>query len=199
MSSNAAANVQIKALIEAEADTLLRILRHHVQRAGLANSQSAPTVAAELLNDVTVEALSNADRFLEVREPMAWLIGIAANLIKRRHTSRGRDQQREPLVRDLYTGIEDSMSDAELFDQISQLAMSDPAHDYETQEQIKWLLSHVSPQDGHIIRLAILQGLNGELLAQSLKISQGAARVRLHRALNRLRDALKNHSRESLT
>lgn len=199
MSSKAAAEKQIKAIIEAEADTLLKILRHHVQRAGLADSQSAPTVAAELLNDVTVEALSNVDRFSEVREPTAWLIGIAANLIKRRQSSRGRDQQREPLVRDMYSGVQENMSDAELFDQISQLAMSDPAHDYETQEQINWLLSHVSPDDRQIIRLAILHGLSGELLAQSLKISQGAARVRLHRALNRLRDALKNHSRESLS
>ncbi len=198
MSSETDIHRRLRKLIEDEADHLLRILRHHVQRAGLADPENAHSVARELLNDVTVEALSNAERFDTVREPTAWLIGIAANLIKRRHTSISRHQQREPLVRDLYRSTEATMSDADLFDQISQLAASDPAHDYETQSQIKWLLSHVSPQDREIIRLGILHGLNGELLAQSLNISQGAARVRLHRALGRLRIALKDYSRETL-
>jgi DNA-directed RNA polymerase specialized sigma24 family protein len=39
------------------------------------------------------------------------------------------------------------------------------------------------------LRLAVLHDLTGEALAQELGIKPGAARVRLHRALNRLREA----------
>jgi DNA-directed RNA polymerase specialized sigma24 family protein len=40
-----------------------------------------------------------------------------------------------------------------------------------------------------VLRLAILHELNIEELAQALGITSGAARVCLHRALNRLRES----------
>ncbi|MEO8392787.1 MAG: hypothetical protein ABI700_07325 [Chloroflexota bacterium] len=50
-----------------------------------------------------------------------------------------------------------------------------------------------------MLRLAILSGLDGDALARELGVTAGAARVRLHRALNRLRrtaQAEKDHGDE---
>ena len=49
------------------------------------------------------------------------------------------------------------------------------------------LLAALAPDDEHVLRLAIMNGLDGVSLAKALKITPGAARVRLHRALGRLR------------
>jgi DNA-directed RNA polymerase specialized sigma24 family protein len=72
----------LRAFIEAEADRLLGILRHYLVRANLTDQRGATLGATELLNEVVVEALEHADRFRPSGQPMAWLLGIAANLIK---------------------------------------------------------------------------------------------------------------------
>ncbi|MBX3061605.1 MAG: hypothetical protein KF726_01440 [Anaerolineae bacterium] len=45
----------------------------------------------------------------------------------------------------------------------------------------------VSVEDARLLKLAVLHDLDGDELAQELGITAGAARVRLHRALRRLR------------
>jgi DNA-directed RNA polymerase specialized sigma24 family protein len=57
----------------------------------------------------------------------------------------------------------------------------------ENDEQVNAMMAGVSPDDQRVLRLAILHGLDGEALAEALGCNPGAARVRLHRALNRLR------------
>lgn len=180
---------QLCEIIGREHENLLNILRHYLLRAGLASRETATSQAHDLLNEVVVEAMSHAERLANVDAPFAWLLGIGANLIKRRQATQSRNHFREPLIRDLYQGVQDGMSDAELFDQISQVTR-DPTFDIETNEQVQWWLAHVSQSDREIIELAILHELNGEELAEQLAISTGAARVRLHRALRRLRAAL---------
>ena len=59
--------------------------------------------------------------------------------------------------------------------------------DWEMNEHIAHLLSQLSESEADLLRLAILHDLNGEELAKALGVSPGAARMRLHRALNRLR------------
>ncbi|MBN1428508.1 MAG: sigma-70 family RNA polymerase sigma factor [Anaerolineae bacterium] len=189
----AAANrARLKQFIETEHERLLRTLRLYVARAGLETADDAvTTIAAELLNDVVVEALSHADRFDPARRPMAWLLGIAANLVKRRQAELRKHKWREPLARDLGTGSEaETLSDDEIFDRLPQLFEADPAQSVEENENIHALLAHVSPGDQRVLRLAVLNDLDGEMLARELGLLPGAARVRLHRALNRLRDAI---------
>ena len=67
----AAANrARLKQFIEAENERLLRTLCLYVVRAGLETAgYAARTTAAELLNDVVVEALSHAERFDPTRQP----------------------------------------------------------------------------------------------------------------------------------
>jgi RNA polymerase sigma factor (sigma-70 family) len=78
-------------------------------------------------------------------------------------------------------------SESELFDQLTANSYAGPDQEFAANEQAELLLSLVSPEDQHILILALLQGFEREALAQQLGISPGATRVRLHRALKRLR------------
>ncbi|MDY6877746.1 MAG: sigma-70 family RNA polymerase sigma factor [Chloroflexota bacterium] len=179
----------LRRFIEENAETLMGTLRYYVVRAGLAGRQGATLAAVELLNEVTVEALAHADRFRPSGQPMAWLLGIGANLIKREQAGRATRNRREPLMRDLYPRVQAVISEDELFDRLAALDVSDLAQDLEANEAVSAILALVSEDDRHVLRLALLHDLNGGELAQALNVTHGAARVRLHRALNRLRNA----------
>lgn len=120
---------------------------------------------------------------------MPWLLGIAANLIKRQQAGRARRVAREPLVADLAGRPGEGLSEAELFDRLGAMAAGDPARALEEDEAVAEILGRIAPGDAHVIRLAVLHDLSGRELARVLDITTGAARVRLHRALNRLRAA----------
>ncbi len=170
---------RLRQFIEDETPVLTRTLGFYLSRAGLTVS------ASELLSEVVVEALKHEDRFNPARQPRAWLLGIAANLIRRKQTEIARLNRREPLARDLYPG--DEPSDDEVFDWLASFGEVEALEALETNEAVRILLAGASPEDAHILRLAILSGLDGEALARELGVTPGAARVRLHRALNRLR------------
>jgi RNA polymerase sigma-70 factor (ECF subfamily) len=180
---------RLRRYIETEAADLQRTLRVYLHRAGLVGrDQALDSAASELLNEVVLEALRHEERFRASAQPRAWLLGIAANLIKRKQTELARRSRREPLARDLAWETEAEMSDDDLFDWLLTLAQS--SDDAVETDQTAALLALLAPDDQQVIRLAVLHDLDGESLAHALGISAGAARVRLHRALKRLRGAV---------
>lgn len=181
--------------IAAETDALLGTLRVYARRAGLAQGQAIDTVASDLLGEVTMQALASAERFRPGARPMPWLLGIAANLVKRRQVARAKQATREPLVADLTGRGGEGLSEAELFDRLGAIAADNPGQAVEADEAVAEILDRVSPDDARVIRLAVVYDLNGEELARALDITPGAARVRLHRALNRLRAAWRREER----
>jgi RNA polymerase sigma-70 factor (ECF subfamily) len=154
----------------------------------LASGAGIAQLADELFNDMVVEALRSADRLKPDMHPKPWLLGIAANLIKRRQTEMAKRDRREPLMRDLYPDMEDTLSDDELFD-LLPVTTYGSLEDVEADETTQHLLSGLSKSDADLLRLAILHDMSGEALAKALGVSPVAARVRLHRALQRLRAA----------
>ena len=88
---------------------------------------------------------------------------------------------------DLSLMHEEHLSESELFDQLMANSSAGLEQEIAANEQAELLLSLVSPEEQHILTLAFLQGFEREALAQKLGISPGATRVRLHRALKRLR------------
>jgi RNA polymerase sigma-70 factor, ECF subfamily len=174
----------LRGFIESRAGDLKQILRHYVLRMGIADYDDAETAAAELLDEVTLEALQHADRAAAMSDPTAWLLGIAANLIKRRMAENARLNHREPLLRDLYP--DEAASDDELIDRFVHL-VAQGSDDMETSQQLETIFQHASPADEAILRLAVLHELDGDQIAAAIGTSPGAARVRLHRALKRLR------------
>lgn len=175
--------------IAAEREALLGTLRLYVLRAGLAQGQGVDAAAEELLGEVTMQAAASADRFRPAARPMPWVLGIAANLIKRQQVARAKRATREPLVADLAGRRSEGLSEAELFDRLGAVAATNPGQELEADEAVAEMLARVSRDDAEVIRLAVLHDLNGAELGRVLDITPGAARVRLHRALNRLRAA----------
>ena len=180
-------NTKIIECITDNVASLLGILRSYVKRMGLASGEEVPAAAVEVLQEVVLEALDHADRFNPTGQPMAWLLGIAINVIKRKKAELAKRSQRELSMIDLFLKQEEHLSESELFDQLMANSSAGPEQEIAANEQAELLLSLVSPEDQHILMLAFLQGFEREALAQKLGISPGATRVRLHRALKRLR------------
>lgn len=176
---------QLRTYIEQEFQSLLRSIELYVMRFGIAEQDTAFTTAMDVLNDTVVDALDHAERFDSSRAPRAWLMGIALNIIKRRRADRYKRQQREPLILDLFG--DESIHQDDLFDVVASISERSAAGNLEEDAAVQDLLRGISTSDQEIIRLAILHEMDGDTLAQALGISAGAARVRLHRALNRLR------------
>jgi len=172
--------------LETEGDSVLKTIHFYVLRAGLASGSEVAAVAGELFNEVAVEAFKSVGRLKPEYSPKQWLLGIATNLIKRRQAEAAKRNRREPLMRDLFPQMEETLSDDELFD-LLPVASDGALGDLEAMERLNSMLSGLSKSDADLLRLAVLHDLNGEELAQELGISPGTARVRLHRALNRLR------------
>lgn len=185
--TTAVAQNRLKRYIAEESDVLLKTLRLYVWRAGLAEGTAVATLALELLNDVVVEALHHADRFDPERQPKAWLLGIAANLVRRQQEAIIKQARREPLVQDI--NQQPAMSEDELFDRLTAVHTPGPDGHYEMQETVTAVLSQLSMEDQHIITCAILLDMDGSALGRTLNVKPGTARMRLHRALNRLRQA----------
>lgn len=178
---------RLRQFIETESSTLLGTLRYYLFRAGLQERGShLESAAQDLLQDVVAEALEHENRFRTSGQPRAWLLGIAANLVRRQQRDFLNRDRREPLIRDLHPEVEAQMSDDELFDWIAEVAANTPDA-FALREDVHVLLTTLSPEDERVLRLAILNGLDGVSLAKALQITPGAARVRLHRALGRLR------------
>ncbi len=189
--ARAANHNRLRQFIEAESPALLRTLRLYAMRGRLATlDRVANTVAAELLSELTIEALTHADRFDPSRQPMAWLLGIASNLVKRRQVEIAKHNRREPLARDLVNDHTDALSDEDLFDWLTTLNREHQDPDCEELDQMWAMVDSLRPDDRNVLELAFKNDLEGEALAQELGIRPGAARVRLHRALLRLRDKM---------
>jgi RNA polymerase sigma-70 factor (ECF subfamily) len=178
--------ISLRRFLEDEAESLLPTLRWYVRRAGLAQG-SAALAAAELMSELAVEALAHAGRFQPDRSPRAWLLGIAANLVRRKQSALARLERREPLVNDLAPADPAAPDENELFDRLARLDGLTPEEIVVHDQALGEMLASLPPADRRVIELAVLAGLNGQELAETLGIRPGAARLRLHRALLRLR------------
>jgi RNA polymerase sigma-70 factor (ECF subfamily) len=180
-------NTKIIEFIADNASSLLGIIRSYVLRMRLASGEDVPAAALEVLQEVALEALNHADRFNPSGQPMSWLLGIAINVIKRNKAELVKRSQRELSISDLSLVQEEHLSESERFDQLAANSYAGPDQEIAANEQAELLLSLVSSEDQRILMLAFLQGFERDALAEKLGISPGATRVRLHRALKRLR------------
>ncbi len=179
---------QLLNFLTAEVETLNNILRVYIWRAGLAGGEDTVN---ELLNNVVVEALTHAQRYDPARPPRAWLLGIAANLVRRRQSETARLDLHEPLASDLASRNGEDTGEDEFFEllaaQVQDLASAQFPARLESRDCLAAKLALLSPEEQRVIRLFAQGGLDGKALATALNITPGAARVRLHRALAHLR------------
>jgi len=180
---------QLMTFLTHHSTELLGTIRSYVLRMGLAQGQAVPDVALDVFQEVAVEALYHIDRFRLDAQPMAWLLGITVNVIKRKKVAIAKQYQREVPFGRLALMLQEPCSEDELVDLIAPFTLADPDYDVEANEQASLILSLVSREDQQVLRLAILHDFEREALARELNITPVAARVRLHRALSRLRFA----------
>lgn len=180
---------QLLAFDEGQLRLLSGIICSYVQNMGLASGDRVSSVAQEVMQEAFVEALAHADRFDPDRQVIAWLLGIALNIIRHKKAEAAKRRQREFSFNQLSRLFAERMSDDELLDRITPSTQAGPEELVESDEQANTLLSLVSEEDQLLLRLAFLEDFAREPLAQRLGVTAGAARVRVHRAHARLRAA----------
>lgn len=178
----------LRGFLQEHAVQLQGIIRAYILRGGVAYGDAVPAVVHDVFQDAVLEALAHADRLDPSTQPRAWFLSIAINIIKRRKVNQAKRYQREVLMSDLFVSSE-TAQESDIFEQIAQIMTPGPEQEVEAREQEQELLALVSTSDAQILRLAVVNGVNTELLARELGVRPVAARVRLHRALQRLRVA----------
>lgn len=174
--------------LQEHTQSLKKILCTYVLRMGLARGENVRLVADEAFQDAVLVAMAHGQRFMQMEQPRSWFLAVAANILKRKRASFARRYRFEVLVSDL--SVQPSaLSETEVLEQITRSSSPGPEQSFEAREQVRELLSMVSQEDALILTLALLHELDTQGLARELGISAGAARVRLHRALKRLRKA----------
>ncbi len=178
--------------IQENTGPLLGSIRAYVMRMGLASGEAVREIADEVLQETVVEALAHAENYQARSHPMAWLRGIALNVIRRKLAARTRSEFSLSL---LATHSSEAESEQELLEQLGQTTEYGPEQELENNEQAEELLALVSSEDRQLLTLALLEGFDPGALALRLSITPGTARMRLHRALTRLRAAWSKRAR----
>ncbi len=130
-------------------------------------------VADDVLQDVFVKAMREGRRFCTLDNPRAWLFQVARNaLVDRLRTAHAH----EPLTDEL---LDSTPLHAEPMAPIDALA-----------ECMARTLGDLSPEDAAILRACDLDGQTQRAFAQANGLSLPAAKSRLLRARERLRDRL---------
>jgi RNA polymerase sigma-70 factor, ECF subfamily len=176
--------------LEGHTASLLATIQWYVQELSHMTGEECRSLAFEVLQETVIESLAHAERFTPSRQPMAWLLGIAANVIKRKTADAIKRQQHEIPLSALSRRYPELPDEDDLLDQLTSFSkVSRPEQEVEADEQASAMLSLLSEEDQLVLRLALLEDVKAEALAQRLGTTIGTARMRLHRALRRLRAA----------
>lgn len=192
------ARARLLACLRDETALLLGTIRVYVRQLGLAQGDEVPAVALDVLQEVAIEALAHADRFALDQRPIAWLLGIAVNVIRRRKVERAKRSHRELSLRHLFAQPDGQpLDESEILDRVLATSATGPEQIIVADEQANELLALVADEDRGILRLAFLDGFDRNAIAARLGTTPGAARMRLHRALSHLRAAWREqHEKE---
>ncbi len=182
------ARAYLQRFLQDNATHLQTILCGYVARMGLASGDSIAAVAADVFQDAVIETLAHAERFNPEMQPRAWFLAIAANILKRHRASYAKRSQFEVLLGNL-TSTFQRESEQDILDRIMPSAAVGPEQMLERREGARELLALVSPEDARLLSMALIDGWDANALGSLMGITPGAARVRVHRALNRLREA----------
>lgn len=175
--------------LQENAAVLREIARVYVVRMGLAYGDDSTALAEEVFHDAALEALAHPDRLATARQPRAWFMGVMANIVKRRRAGIARRERFEVVISDLRCPP-DITSEEDLLDYLMRHENPGPEETVEAQAQLDEIFALISIDDANILRLALIHELQAEKLGQLLNVTPSTARVRVHRALSRLRLAL---------
>ena len=198
-----------RALAEAIEENYTRLLggiRALVWKMGISDTPSSvDMIAHEIFHETVVVALDKASRYNPVKPAHSWLLGIAANKIKEHMRKIINRERKTPSVVDIHTSTQNKKQNTETTDLTQKLTEEDMIDSllYRSSENPLWqdrinlsfdeLISLANEADRLVLSLAYNDNLRGKDLAATLGISEGAAYVRLSRAVSRLREAYLEH------
>lgn len=165
--------------IERDYADLLTMAQNLTWRKGLANSRAqVMELGEEVFHEVVKRALSRPDGYDSAWPPRAWLYGITVNVIRERTKARRRERENTEPDIPLRSQYGDELGDTVL----------ERVHDLATQrdQRLMELLDLVPSAERQILTYRYIDKLSGRELADALGVSEGAARVRLSRALDKL-------------
>lgn len=179
---------------------LLGGIRALVWKMGISdNPSTVDIVAHEIFNETVIIALEKANLYDPLKPAHSWLLGIAANKIKEYIRKTAYRESKTPSVVDVHISTQNktqNIQTSELTQKLTEEEMMDFLL-FHSSENPLWqgrrhlsfdeLISLVNNVDRLVLSLAFKQNLNGKDLAAALGISEGAAYVRLSRAISRLR------------
>lgn len=189
--------------IEETHDKLLQSIRVLIWKMGMAASRDeANDLSHEILNETVLTAIEIEERYDPEKSIHAWLMSIATNKIKAMRTKEFRRSKRMGVATETYQYTQEKsksvssrhkeseqITEDEMIDYlITHNTENNPLHN-KVHISFDELVSLVSSEDRHVLKLAFVYNLRGKDLAATLKISEGAANVRLSRAINRLQQA----------
>ncbi len=182
------ARAYLRWFLQENAAQLQAIICGYVAKMGLATGAHIQAVAAEVFQDAALEALAHADRFHPQMQPRAWFLAIAANILKRYRASVAKRARFEVLVGSLARRSE-LEPEQDVLDRLMACGAPGLEQAVTANEGARELLALISPQDAQLLKQALIDGWDARMLASMMGVSPGTARVRVHRALSRLRKA----------
>jgi RNA polymerase sigma factor (sigma-70 family) len=185
------ARVYLQRFLQENAVSLQSILRGYVVKLGLATGENVDLVAAEIFQDAVLETLAHAERFNPNMQARPWFLGIVANMLKRYRVDSIKRSRFEVRVGHLVRQPEQE-NEQDVLEQIMTASVgtaSEPEQAFLVRESVRELLALVSAEDAQLLHMALVQGWDANALGVLMNVSPSTARVRLHRALTRLRAA----------
>ena len=139
-----------------------------------------PYLAADLTADVFLAVIESSSTYRPGRgEPVAWLFGIARNVVAGERRRKAKELRTAARVRGRKLVDEDDL--AALHERIDRESAARELLDE---------LAALPPGERAVLELVALDGLSVSEAGQALGIGAIAARVRLHRARRRLQHRL---------
>jgi RNA polymerase sigma factor (sigma-70 family) len=184
------ARIALQRFLQENSASLQSILCGYVVKMGLATGKDVELVAAEVFQDAVLETLAHAERFNPEMQARPWFLAIAANILKRHRNDFLKRYRFEVLTSDL-TRQSAWESEENILDQMMGISSNSdgPEQEFLANEGLRELLALVTTEDAQMLYMALIQGWDARALGQLMGVTPGTARVRVHRALNRLRVA----------
>ena len=188
-------------VIEESHEKLLTSIRVLIWKMGMAGSrEEADDLSHEILNETVLTAIKIEERYDSTKSIHAWLMGIAANKIKEMRNKEIRRGKRTGSVTENYQHIQEKsvsgrkkeseqITEDEMIDYLAAHSAANNSLNNKIHISFDELISLVGLDDSDVLKLAFVYNLKGKDLAATLKISEGAANVRLSRAIKRLQQA----------
>jgi RNA polymerase sigma-70 factor (ECF subfamily) len=175
-------HVQELTEIGSDPEAFERFYRQHIESVQrfVARRVDDPYLAADLTADVFVAAIESAGSYRRSRgEPVAWLFGIARNVVAGERRRNAKELRTAARIRGRELLDEDDL--AALHARIDRESAARTLHRE---------LSRLPEGEQAVLELVALDGLSAGEAGRALGIGAVAARVRLHRARRRLADRL---------